>query len=196
MKHISYEQKPRAEKSTSTAWLRRGKRVALASASSDHEVDLAQLQQRSAEYHKPWVYHAGAAAYFQKIAKGRSIGLFLFADHALVGVINLNEPVMGAFKSAYLGYYMDERFAGHGYMSEGLTLAIDHAFGDLGFHRLEANIQPANSSSIALVKRLGFRLEGFSPKYLCIDGAWCDHERWAILTEDWKPGYRVQGIEE
>jgi ribosomal-protein-alanine N-acetyltransferase len=69
-------------------------------------------------------------------------------------------------------------------MSEGLRLALDHAFDQVGFHRLEANIQPGNLSSIALVKSLGFQLEGFSPKYLKINGQSCDHERWAILSDE------------
>ena len=60
-----------------------------------------------------------------------------------------------------------------------VQLALAHAFGPLGLHRVEANIQPANAASRALVQRLGFRLEGFSPRYLLIDGAWRDHERWA-----------------
>ncbi|GES47985.1 hypothetical protein Rhsp01_07230 [Rhizobium sp. NBRC 114257] len=69
-------------------------------------------------------------------------------------------------------------------MTEAVRLAVAHAFDAVGLHRVEANIQPGNHASIALVKRLGFRKEGFSPKYLKIGGVWCDHERWALLADD------------
>lgn len=176
------------QKTAPPEWLRRGERTLLTLASSDYSRQLAALQERNAEVHRPWVYHGDVGSYFEKLAVGRTIGLFLWAvaEQSLIGVINLNEPVFGIFRSAYLGYYIDSEFAGKGYMSEGLGLALDYAFGDREFHRVEANIQPRNLPSIALVKRLGFRLEGFSPKYLCIDGDWRDHERWAILAEEWQ----------
>lgn len=70
----------------------------------------------------------------------------------------------------------------------GVTVALRHAFNDLRLHRLEANIQPANKASLALVQRLGFRYEGLSPAYLYIDGAWRDHERWSIAAPSpWTP---------
>ena len=62
-------------------------------------------------------------------------------------------------------------------MTEALTLVLREAFGTQKLHRLEANIQPGNAPSIALVKRLGFELEGMSPRYLKIGGRWRDHER-------------------
>ena len=69
-------------------------------------------------------------------------------------------------------------------MTEAVRLTIAHAFAEIGLHRLEANIQPANRRSIALAKRVGFRKEGFSPRYLKIGGSWCDHERWALLADE------------
>ncbi|MDI7066159.1 GNAT family protein, partial [Klebsiella pneumoniae] len=61
--------------------------------------------------------------------------------------------------------------------------AVDFAFSELGLHRLEANIQPRNTASIALVRRVGFKQEGLSPSYLRINGEWRDHERWALLAD-------------
>ena len=106
-------------------------------------------------------------------------------DNALVGVFVLSQIFRRNFQNAYLGYYGSAEHAGQGYMSEGIQLLLRHAFGSMGLHRLEANIQPGNERSIALAKGAGFRLEGFSPRYLKIDGKWRDHERWAILAEEW-----------
>jgi [ribosomal protein S5]-alanine N-acetyltransferase len=67
-----------------------------------------------------------------------------------------------------------------------MELLLAHAFTDLGLHRVEANIQPGNQRSIALVRRAGFVKEGFSEAYLKIGGEWRDHERWAIRVEQWR----------
>jgi [ribosomal protein S5]-alanine N-acetyltransferase len=106
-------------------------------------------------------------------------------DGAILGTITLSQIYGGGFQSAYLGYQIGADFAGQGYMTEALTLALHYAFAELKLHRLEANIQPGNVPSIALVKRAGFVQEGFSRKYLKICGRWRDHERWAILVDDW-----------
>ena len=103
-------------------------------------------------------------------------------DRAIAGVINVSQIFHGNFQSAYLGYYGGAPFIGRGYMSEGLRLVLRHAFGALGLHRLEANIQPGNRASIRLVRRVGYRREGYSRRYLKIGGRWRDHERWAITA--------------
>ena len=103
----------------------------------------------------------------------------------LVGVVNVSEIVRGLFQSAYLGYYAFIPHAGRGEMRQGLRQVIQYSFLELKLHRLEANIQPGNHRSAALVESLGFRLEGFSPGYLKVCGRWRDHQRWAILVHEW-----------
>jgi ribosomal-protein-alanine N-acetyltransferase len=107
-------------------------------------------------------------------------------DGVILGSVNLSQIFRGGFQSAYLGYQIGAEFAGQGYMTEALQLILRYAFVDLKLHRVEANIQPGNAASIALVKRTGFVREGFSRRYLKICGRWRDHERWAILVEDWR----------
>ena len=101
---------------------------------------------------------------------------------AIAGNININSIIRGRFQCGSLGYAAFAPYAGRGYMSEGLALVLRHAFEGLRLHRLEANIQPDNHASLNLVRRLGFRREGYSPDLLFIDGAWRDHERWAISS--------------
>ena len=112
-------------------------------------------------------------------------------DRALVGVFNLSQIFYGPLCSAYLSYWAGAPFAGQGYLRAGLEQLLRHAFRRLRLHRVEANIQPQNLRSRALAERAGFRLEGFSPRYLKIGGRWRDHERWAITVEDWRARRRA-----
>lgn len=109
-------------------------------------------------------------------------------DGTLVGCINLNEIVRGSLQSAYLGYYAFHPNQGKGLMKKAMSAVLSLAFGAHELHRLEANIQPGNVRSVGLVKSLGFRLEGYSPRYLKIGGEWRDHERYAITSEEWPSG--------
>jgi ribosomal-protein-alanine N-acetyltransferase len=108
------------------------------------------------------------------------------ADDAILGFFNLSQIARGLLQSAYLGYAVGKPFAGQGYMSDGIELVLRHAFLVLRLHRVEANIQPGNQASIALARGAGFRREGFSPRYLKIGGRWRDHERWALLSDEWR----------
>ena len=147
---------------------------------------------RSRKLHRPWVSPPDSAEkfryYVEKMRSPRDRAHFVITDTGeLVGVVHLSEIVRGVFRSAYLGFYAFEPYAGRGLMKRGLTLAISQAFGSEKLHRLEANIQPENAASRGLVQSLGFECEGFSPRYLKIGGRWRDHERWAIRSEIWKP---------
>lgn len=103
----------------------------------------------------------------------------------IIGVANLSQIFYGGFQNTYLGYYVDVDFANRGLMLQGVSLAVSHAFYILGLHRIEANIQPENIASIGLVTRLGFTKEGFSRRYLKVNGEWRDCERWALTSENW-----------
>lgn len=137
-------------------------------------------------------------AYLKRIRRKTHIGYWVVtAQHELAGAIHVSEIVRGGFCSAYLGYYAFSPHDGQGYMTHGLAAVLSDAFENQGLHRLEANIQPGNTASRSLVERLGFRLEGFSPRYLKIAGRWRDHERWAITVEEWKiprPSGKFPGI--
>lgn len=165
--------------------------VSLSSPTPESEDEFLAAVLRSETLHRPWVFPPGTSAqyakYLEKIRSGRTIPFLVrrTSDSQLAGAINVSEPVMGVFQSAYLGFYAFAGSERRGYMTAGLALVLDRVFNALGFHRLEANVQPGNIASTALVARLGFRREGFSPRYLFIDGAWRDHDRWAILAEEW-----------
>jgi [ribosomal protein S5]-alanine N-acetyltransferase len=160
-----------------------------------HELEFLAAVVRSRRLHGSWVTAPSSSAEYRLYLKERQgprqVKYFVCDEVGQIcGVINLSEIVRGSFQSAYMGYYALSPHAGKGFMSAGIDLVIERAFGELGLHRLEANIQPKNKRSIALVKRLGFRLEGLSPRYLKIAGRWRDHERWAITVEDRKLAHR------
>ena len=104
----------------------------------------------------------------------------------IAGTINLSQIFRKAFQNAYLGYMLGAGFTGRGYMTESVALVLRFAFDELKLHRVEANVQPSNLPSIRVLLRNGFSKEGFSRRYLKIGGRWRDHERWAIIVEDWK----------
>ena len=157
---------------------------------ADREPFLA-LARESRELHRPWTYPPERSDQFDDLySRSRRddfaclLACLAEDERAIVGVFTISQIVRGAFQSAYLGYYANQRHAGQGLMREAMEQVLDHAFGPLALHRLEANIQPGNQPSIALARGAGFRLEGFSPRYLLIGGQWRDHERFAITADE------------
>jgi len=146
---------------------------------------------RSRKLHRHWASPPTTSHAFRenlkRLRNTKNIGHWVRTENGeLAGVININEIVRGVFCSGYLGYYAFVPHNGRGYMTRGLSAVLTEAFLRHGLHRLEANIQPDNDASRRLVQRFGFRLEGFSPRYLKLAGRWRDHERWAITVEEWR----------
>ena len=173
-----------------------GERVALRKPAAADQAAFVALVEASDEVRPRWVpgpqgpCGTDAVWWFQRNLEmnddGRNIRLLVvrLEDEALIGSMNLNEIVRGAFQNAFLGYWIGDPYLRQGYGGEALQLALDYAFGPLELHRVEANIQPENEASIALVKAAGFRYEGDSPRYLKINGQWRDHQRWALTVEE------------
>jgi ribosomal-protein-alanine N-acetyltransferase len=170
-------------------------RVTIARGTQSDRAELLAANRDNRAHHQPWVEpftgDAGFDTWLARTLTGPHLGLIAreattatgSTAPRIVGIVNISEIVLGAFRSAYLGYYGMSWCTGRGLMTEAVDLAVRHVFDTLGLHRVEANIQPGNTRSIALVRRLGFTREGFSPRYLRIGGEWRDHERWARLAD-------------
>ena len=169
-----------------------GERVYLREPTNRDQAEIVARNHASRSLHRGWVTPpTDARAFKEWMARSRqpNVQCFLVCrteDDAITGVFTLSQIVRRLFQSAYMGYHAVQPYAGQGYMTEGLQLVLRHTFIAMKLHRVEANIQPENVASIALVKRAGFRLEGFSPRYLKISGRWRDHQRWAMTIDDWR----------
>lgn len=170
-----------------------GPRVHLRPPRPSDQAAFLRAARASRQLHGAWAKAPSTAAHFASFVSrydGRvptHAGFLVLRndDSALAGVLSFSEIVRGLFQSAYLGYYAFAPLAGDGYMTEGLTLALDIAFRKLKLHRVEVNVQPTNHRSLALVAGAGFAREGFSRRYVKIGGRWRDHVRYAMLAEDW-----------
>jgi ribosomal-protein-alanine N-acetyltransferase len=155
---------------------------------ADEEAFLTTMR-TSVGLHHPWITaprnHKSWKRYMSRLTQENELGFLVrrLDDDEICGVANLNVITYQALCSAYTSYFGVAGLVEKGYMKEGMQLMIRYAFRELGLHRLEANIQPKNLASIALVQSVGFQYEGFSPRYLKINGEWRDHERWCILAD-------------
>lgn len=112
---------------------------------------------------------------YKQFINGSSLDLGIFIDNNMIGKIKLSNVVYGVFKSAFLGYSIDEGYQGKGYMKEAVMLLCDYAFQDMGLHRLEASTLLENGKSQGVLRACGFKELGINEKYLYIDGEWKDH---------------------
>jgi len=114
---------------------------------------------------------------------GRTMPFVVTYDDELVGQLTVGGITWGSLRSAYIGYWVDQRVAGRGIIPTAVAMATDHCFA-IGLHRVEINIRPENVASRRVVEKLGFRPEGLRPSYLHIDGDWRDHLSYALTVDD------------
>lgn len=102
----------------------------------------------------------------------------------VLGTVSLNSIVMGAFRSCFLGYKLDQACLNRGYMTEAIGLVTDYAFAQLRLHRIEANVMPWNAPSLRVLEKNGYEREGISREYLYINGKWEDHVHMVKLNRE------------
>ncbi|MET8825169.1 GNAT family protein [Streptomyces sp. NPDC004610] len=171
-------------------FLAEGPRVGIRAFTHDDGEEFTARVRESKALHQPWLFPPGTAAaytaYARLLIEDPGKAGFLVCEReggGIAGFVTINNIVLGAFQSGAVAYGAFAHAARRGLMGEGLGLVVDHAFGAMRLHRLEINVQPGNTASLALARGQGFRHEGFSPKMLFIDGAWRDHERFALTAE-------------
>ncbi|ANY06125.1 GNAT family N-acetyltransferase [Pseudonocardia sp. HH130630-07] len=120
--------------------------------------------------------------------RGLSLPFAITVDGRLGGHVMIGNVVREPLLSAYVGYWIDSRLGGRGITTAAVALVLDHCFGPVHLHRVEATVRPENAASIAVLARLGFRREGLLRRYLDVDGAWRDHYAFAVTAEETPPG--------
>jgi ribosomal-protein-alanine N-acetyltransferase len=105
-------------------------------------------------------------------------------ERAIAGGITLSNVSLGAFRSALVGYWIDESHNGRGLASRALEAMVDHAFSVLGLHRLEAGTLTDNLGSQRVLEKNGFERIGLARRYLHINGAWRDHILFQRVADD------------
>lgn len=174
----------------------KGKQIFLRYPQAEDADEFIELNKRSRKLHRGLTYApTDKESYISYVRSNEdeAVEKFFICENEcgkIMGAINLSQIFRRGFQNAYLGYFMGADFAGRGFMSEAVALILRYAFKTLKLHRIEANVQPHNHASIAILRKNNFTKEGFSEKYLKIGNRWRDHERWAIVIENWKTANR------
>jgi ribosomal-protein-alanine N-acetyltransferase len=116
--------------------------------------------------------------------RGQALPFTITLDRQFAGQLTLGNVVRGSLRSAWVGYWVESGAAGGGVATGAVALAVDHAFGSVGLHRIEATVRPENAASLRVLAKLGFRDEGLLQRYLEVDGAWRDHRLLAVTRDE------------
>jgi ribosomal-protein-alanine N-acetyltransferase len=164
----------------------------------DDAPELLALRRANRDFLKPWEPRSDDSQFTRsaiertiveqqdlwKQDRGYSFGIFEQGEHALIGRVTLSRITRGAFQNCGLGYWLDQVHNGRGLATEAVQAVVGFAFGELGFHRVEAATLLHNVSSMRVLEKAGFRREGLALRYLQIDGRWQDHYLFAMTAEE------------
>ncbi len=138
---------------------------------------------------------AGIRSLLAGAREGTGIPFAMEYDGEFAGQLNVSSMSYGSLASATIGYWVAERFAGHGVTPTAVALATDHVFFTVGLHRMEICIRPENEPSLRVVQKLGFRYEGLRRRYIHINGDWRDHFAFALTAEEVPQGVLRRWVE-
>jgi ribosomal-protein-alanine N-acetyltransferase len=185
---------------TSTYELR-GRRVVMRPLTVDDFDHWSEVRLHNEEWLRPWepqpipgrpdvvrdrrAFASRCGARDRELQLGSGFGFGLFIEGGFAGEVNLSSIRRGPLQTGDIGYWIDHRRAGNGYVAEGVAVLFRFAFEDLRLHRLEIDIIPRNHRSRSVVAKLGLREEGLALRLVEINGVWEDHIRYAITAEEW-----------
>lgn len=157
----------------------------------------SEVRRRNAEWLAPWdatnppESHEIAPTFRGMVRRlradakaGRSLALAITVQQRFIGQVTLGGITLGSLRSAYVGYWIDQTYAGRGLMPRAVALVSDYGFFRLRLHRIEVNIRPENAASLRVVQKLGFRYEGLRRGYLHINHGWRDHHSYALCVDE------------
>jgi len=175
-----------------------GRGLTLRMAQLSDYAEWAQLRAESQDFLVPWepswahdelsrnAFRRRLRHYHKDLRDESAYALFLFrhGDQRLLGGITISNVRRGVTQTGTLGYWIGERYAGYGHMTEAVHVVVRFMFGTLGLHRAEAACLPRNVASIRVLDKVGFQREGLARRYLKINGVWQDHLLFGLLADD------------
>ncbi|GAA4884657.1 GNAT family protein [Saccharopolyspora cebuensis] len=120
--------------------------------------------------------------------RGEALPFTITVEGEFAGQLTVGNVVRGALRSGWVGYWVAEEVAGGGVATAAVGMVVDHCFGPVGLHRLEATVRPENRPSVRVLEKVGFRREGLFERYLDVAGAWRDHYVYGLTAEEVGPG--------
>jgi [ribosomal protein S5]-alanine N-acetyltransferase len=145
---------------------------------------------RPPDFHTDGFWRVQVGRHRRAFESGAAVMLFLFLKDQpdeVIGQVSYTSIVRGPADMCMLGYALAEKAQGNGYMHEALEATNAYVFKQLNMHRVMANFMPHNARSNAVLRRLGFTVEGYARDYLYVNGAWRDHVLTSLTNHEWKP---------